>query len=503
LAIAPKVKSASKNEIRVSYSGFIIFASQILSVLTGLIFTLLLTRNMTKNEFGAWSFIFYLIGLFTLINGLFPFWATRFVARGKEDAVKTAISANFVVAVVATVVYLTFVSGVLGALHVSSIAPAIYLIAALQILNMYLIAVLEACLRSVKPQATGYGLLIEEVVKVVLAFAIFFGSGQLFLGALAGIVVGASVQAVFYTWLLRNYLRQAVHWGYLKEWLKGSAVFVYNVVGGQLLGFVLYLLILFGGESALANYQAAVTFSTVIGYAASLAFALYPKMLAQECPEDVVLSFKNVLMLALPMAAVALTMSTSLLTILNVSYSDASPILILLTVDALVVLVSQFYTQCLMGVETVDAEGKISIRHLLHSKIFKVFTLPYLQAAIALPADYYLLTRMLIADPLQAAVQAAVYVVAVNIVVHAITFVVAYALMHGEFKLIVPWKSVAKYVLASLVAGALLLVLPHTTTLTATFGKALAGVGVYAALLLVIDADARKLGRQITEEIRS
>jgi hypothetical protein len=453
---------------------------------------------MTSDEFGAWSFIFYLIGLFGLINGIFPFWATRFIARGNEGAVKTAVSANLAVAAVATIIYLPLVSVVLGALHVISVAPLIYLIAALQILNVYLIAALEACLRSLKPHAAGYGLLIEEVVKVALAFAIFIGTGQLFLGAIAGIVVGASVQAVFYIWLLKNYLRQPIHWGYLKEWLKGSAAFIYNIVGGQLAGFVLYLLVLFGGESALGDYQAAVTFSTVIGYASSLAFALYPKMLAEECPADVSTSFKNMLMLALPMVAVALTMSTSLLTILNASYSGAAPILILLTVDTLVVLVSQFYTQCLMGSETLDAEGKISIWHLARSKIFKVFTLNYVQAAIALPTVYYILTQTTLTGP----VQAAVYVVAVNIVAHVVTFAAIYALMRREFRLIVAWKSLAKYVFASLVAAVLLLVLPQTTTLAATFGKGLVGVGVYAVLLLAIDADARKLGRQIVEEIK-
>jgi hypothetical protein len=221
-------------------------------------------------------------------------------------------------------------------------------------------------------------------------------------------------------------------------------------------------------------------------------------MLAQECPADVTAAFKNMLMFALPMATVALTMSASLLVILNASYASASPVLVLLTVDALVVLISQFYTQCLIGAETLDAEGKISVRLLMRSKIFKVFTLPYVQAAIALPTDYYILTQVVIAEP----VQAAVYVVAVNIVVHAVTTAAIYALLHREFKLIVPWKSLSKYVLASLAAAGLLLVLPNTTTLMATLGKGLAGVGAYAALLLAIDADARKLVRQIVKEIR-
>jgi len=168
---------------------------------------------MTTGEFGAWNFIFYLIGLFAVVTPLFPFWATRFVARGKEGAIKTGVTANLIIALVATVAYLSLVAVILDALNVTSVALLIYLIAAVQIINLYLNGIFEACLRAVKPQATGYGLLIEEVIKVGLAYAIFLGTHQLFLGAIVGIVAGASVQAGFYLWLLKDYLRQAIHWG--------------------------------------------------------------------------------------------------------------------------------------------------------------------------------------------------------------------------------------------------------------------------------------------------
>lgn len=491
-----EVKRLSNGEIRVQYSGFIIFASQIVSLFTGLVFTLLLTRNMGTDEFGAWSLIFYLVGLFTLMSGLFPFWGTRFVARGKEGAVKTAVSANLVVALITMAFYLVLIPALLSILRVSSVELVIFLIAGLQIINVHLVGVFEACLRSVRPQATGYGLLIEEVVKVVLAFGIFTWTGQLFYGAIAGVVVGASVQIVFYAWLLRENFHHRIHFGYLREWVKGSTAFVYNVIGVQLAGGVLYQLVHFGGESALGDYQAAITFSTVIGYAGSLAFALYPKMLTKDCPEDIATSFKNMLMLALPMAAIALTISKSLLTVLNSSYGAASPILILLTFDALVVLVSQFYTQCLMGTETLDAGGKISFRQLVKSRIFKVFSLSYIQAAIALPTVYFLLSQNSLNS-----VQAALYVVGVGLSVHLISFAAIYGLMHREFSLTIPWKSVAKYVFAAFLAGIFLLIVPQTTTLVATFATMLLGIGVYAALLLSIDIDARKLVRRIGEEI--
>jgi O-antigen/teichoic acid export membrane protein len=493
------VKDLPKNPIRVQYSGLIIFASQILSLFTGLIFTLLLTRNMNTDEFGAWSFIFYLIGLFALFSGLFPFWATRFVARGKEGAIETAVSANLVVAIAATILYLPLVSVVLGALSITSVALAIYLIAALQIINMYMVAVFEACLRAVKPQSIGYGLLIEEAVKISVTFAIFWGTSQLFLGAITGIVIGASAQNIFYFWLLKDNLHQRIHWGYLWQWLKGSTAFIYNVIGGQLSGLVLYLLVFFGGESAIGDYQAAVTFTTIIGYTASVAYALYPKMLAQECQEDIVATFKYMLMFALPIATVTITMPQSLLTVLNASYGGASLVLVILTVDALIILVLQFYTQCLMGTETLDMEGKIAIRKLVQSKIFKVFTLPYVQAAISLPAAYIIFTQTRVAGP----AQAATYIAGISIVVHAITLGVIYKMIGRGFRLSAAWKSIVKYAFSALVAAVILIFLPYTTTLSTSFLKAFVGMAVYVGVLLAIDLDSRNLVRQIVKEIRS
>ena len=475
-----------------------IFAAQMLSLTTGIVFTLLLTRNMNTDQLGVWSIIFVVTGYFTLLSGVFPFWATRFVARGKEGAIKTAVLANLIVGLVATAIYLPLIFPVTSALGVSEGYLIVYLVASLQIINTFLIVILEACLRAVKPQAIAYGLLIEEVCKVSVAFVLIVGLKQLFLGAMISLIVGASVQALYYVWLLAKDLRQATQWNYLKEWLKGSVAFIYNAVGNQLVAFVFILLFLYGGQTASGEYQAAAVFRNRHWVCLFVGVCVVPEDVAGEYPDEVATSFKTMLMLAFPMAAIAITLSRSLLTILNAAYSVASPILVLLTVDTLVLLVSQFYTLYLLGIEKFDEAGKISLRQLVKSKIFKVFTVPYVQAAIAVPTVYYVLTQVGFVD----SVQAVVYVVAINIVVHVITFVALYGLMHREAKIPVAWKSVAKYAAASLVTAAVLYLLPHTTTLTATFGKLLVGVATYAALLLAVDADARKLVTQIWAEIR-
>jgi hypothetical protein len=151
-----------------------------------------------------------------------------------------------------------------------------------------------------------------------------------------------------------------------------------------------------------------------------------------------------------------------------------------------------------MGTEAFDAEGKISLRKLVKSKVFKVLSIPYIQAAIALPLAYLILTQMTVAGSMQAAV----YVIAILIGVHLSTFTGLYLFMRSSVRLPVAWKSIAKYVLASILMGIILFLLPNTSTLIFTVAKAFTGFSIYAALLLAIDTQARKLLRLIWEEIK-
>jgi hypothetical protein len=488
----------AKDEIRVQYSGFVIFGAQMLSIVTGLVFTLLLTRNMTESQFGIWSNIFDYTAYFTILSSLFPFWVTRFVARGKEGTIKTSLFASSILALVSMGIYLPLISSITTAIH-TEVYLVVYLIAALQILNAYLITNLESCFRGVKPQTIGYGFLIEEVVKVALALVVIVGFHEVFLGAMLGITLSALVQSVYYIRVLAGYLKEKVRWSYLKEWLKGSVLFVYTGIGGQLVSFVFVLLFIYGGQEARADYQAATTFTAIVGYSASLAVALYPRLLVKKCPDDQVsLSFKMVLMFAIPLAAVTIVMSESFLTVLNVAYAGAAPILVLLTFDMLITLVSQFYSSCLLGSEELDVEGKIPLRKLFRSKIFKVFSFPYVQAAIALPLVYFVLTQLQLAS-----VEAVMYVTVINIIVHLISFLGLYLLAHKFTRIVGVWKNIGRYLIISIVAAVTLLLLPPSTTILWTFGKAAVGLSIYAALLIAVDADARVLVRAIFQEAKS
>lgn len=483
--------------IRVQYSGFIVFAAQMLSVATGLVFTLLLTRNMTGPQFGIWSNIFDFTGYFTLLSGLFPFWVTRFVSRGKLGTVKTSFVANVFLASISIGIYLPLIFPIANAIHTEAYL-LVYVVASLHILNAYLIVNSESCLRGIKPQAVGNGLLLEEAVKVLLALLLIVGFQQLFLGAMLSLTVSASVQSLYYMRLLFDELKQKVRLSYLKEWLKGSTAVLYNSVGNQLLAFVFILLFVYGGQEARADYQAATTFANIVGYSSSAAYALYPRLLVKNYAQDeVALSFRTVLMLAIPLSVITIVMAKSFLMVLNTTYGEAWLVLIVLTIDMLIIVVSQFYLTYVLGSEGLDAEGKISLRQLARSKILKVFTLPYLQAVIALPSTYIILTQLQIAS----AVEAVLYVAAINIGIHITTLFGLYGFMRKKANLAVAWRSVGKYVFASIVAASVLFLLPNTTTILLTIGKAAVGIGTYILMLVAIDKEARELVTAVFQEI--
>ena len=74
--------------------------------------------------------------------------------------------------------------------------------------------------------------------------------------------------------------------------------------------------------------------------------------------------------------------------------------------------------------------------------------------------------------------------------------------MRNSARIPVAWVSIAKYVLASLIAAVALYLLPYPSTLFLTIAKTALGMAFYIGLLLVIDKQARNLVRLILDEVK-
>ncbi|MEM1767446.1 MAG: hypothetical protein QXD86_05840 [Candidatus Bathyarchaeia archaeon] len=381
----------AKSEVRVQYSGFVIFTSKLLSIVTGLAFQLMVARTVTTGEYGVWFNINDLVAYFTIFAGVLPFWAMRFASRGAEGAIKTGIISNFSISIVAATLYIITISLVSPTLGVEKYT-LIYMLGAIQIVECFLISVLEEFLRARKPQAIGYGLLMSELFKVFLGYVMIFRLGEALRGAIISIISAVAIQLMYYFIMIREDLREKSRIDYVKEWIKGSILNVYSIVGAQINNLIFILLFVYGGEEARGYYGAAAQIATVITYSSFLAFALYPKLLSGGNTRDVAQSLKTVLMFALPMTFGAFSLSDSYLLMLKSEYREAQLILMILAIDAFLATLSNFLSFILYGLEKVDEKWQISFRKLLRSKIFLGFSLPYLQASITVPTTFFILT---------------------------------------------------------------------------------------------------------------
>jgi len=487
-----------KNKIKLQYSGFIIFAAKMLSVGTGLAFQLMIARATTKPEYGIWFNMADLLSYFTLLSTALPFWTLRFTAREKEGAVKTGLMANLVISIIATAIYVPLVPFLTSALGVAPNYAYLYFIVSAQIIELHTVNMLSACIRAKRPQCLGYGLLIEEIVKVALAYFLIIELNQPLLGALLSLIVAYAIQISYFSKIVAEELKQKIRWAYVKEWIKGSLANIYNVIGNQVANFIFIMLFIYGGEAARSDYGAAAIVANVIPYSFFLAFALYPKLLAERKLEDITASLKLVLMFAIPMTIGAIAMPDSFVIILKSEYKESAIILRLLAIDALTRTLSQFFNSVIFGFERLDEKAKIPFKQLVKSNIFKVFTLPYIHSAITLPTAFYVLTNFAY-NPLQAAL----YVTIINMSARFTMFLILYIIVRKTVQVIIPWRNILNYVFAAAVMGVILYTIPHPTKITPTIGAAIAGGLIYIILLMIIDKEARSLIRSIWSEVRA
>ena len=487
----------TKSEIRLRYSGLIVFASKLLSVATGIAFVLMITRTVSEVEFGIWGNISDVSSYFVLLAAVLPFWTTRFVARNYAGSARTGLVANIFISVASASIYLALLPIILLALQIGAAYTILYTVISIEILELYTISALEAVLLAKQPQAIGYGLLIYEVCKVILGLILIIQLRLGLLGAIYSMISSYVIQIVFYTKLTAKELKESVKWTYLREWLKASLINIYNIVGNNIATFTLIFLFIYG-ESARSYYGAAVTIASVVAYSTFLAYALYPKLLSESNTKDVSTSLKIVLMFAIPMTTGAMVLSDSYLTILGLVYRDAIPVLLLLAISALCSSLSQVFNTVVMGTERLDAKAKIPFMELTKSRIFQIFTLPYIQSAITLPTTFFALFYVA-----KTQLEAATYLALISLVVGVAMLVCRYIIARKCLTFNFPWKNVAKYIIASAVMAAPLLAIPHPTRLLLTLGFTFLGGIIYFGILATIDQEARELTKSILNETKS
>jgi len=153
------------SNVRVTYSGLLYLLVGFSSIATGLVFSLIVARTLSAEEFGTWSLINIIIGYMVVSGSFINYWTIREMSRG-NDSGSTSFISNLSLSLGIIPIYIATV--ILFSENSNAIPES--MIFGLILVPLYLISTnLSGINTSFQPQVVSKGLVVFELGRVPLA----------------------------------------------------------------------------------------------------------------------------------------------------------------------------------------------------------------------------------------------------------------------------------------------------------------------------------------------
>jgi len=367
------------SDIRVTYSGLIAFVVGVISVFTGLFFTLIITRKLSPEEFGTWVLIGHMIFFFLVTERIISYWTIRQIARN-EKVGRTSILSSISFSFGSIPIYLLFVIIVA---HRSNVDLGVMFLGAILIPVQFVSQTLNVINLGHKPHVTSYSLLLFEAFKVPAGLSLVYFLGLGVEGAIIAIFVAYLARISLEIYFARQKLKEKFRFSTLRRWIKLSWISLYSHLSNNVwhLDAILYSLIT-GSVIGVAYYGVSMTIAGTLQHAGLISQALYPKLLAKGSYEHIKRNFTLMMYFAIPLLGLSVIFSRPALFALNPLYEEAYLIVIILSFKTFFLIFRNLLDRILLGIETIDVEHNPSFSKLRTSKLFFVPTRKIIHFAI-------------------------------------------------------------------------------------------------------------------------
>lgn len=369
------------SHIRVTYSGLVSFGTVLLTVFTGLAFTLIVTRNLSQEEFGTWSLIGSLIVLVMVFDPISTYWVTRHVARNEKASI-TALGSNMLFSVAAIILYFGII---LVMTYTTDADFHVLLYSMIMVPLLYMGKEMKGILSGFRPQAVSYGLLVFEVIKIPIGFVTIYWLDLGIQGAITTTILSQSCMIGYYTISIREKLKEKFQWDLFKKWLKLSWLPLFNGNTDRLVNLdaTIYSTIV-GSVSGLAYIGASKALANIISMTTYLSSGLYPKLIASKKGEYIEMVFKRTLLFTIPILGLALVFAKPGLWIINPIYVDGVLIVYAWAFTHFTYVFHALFSSSLLGLENVDEKTNPKFKEFLKSKLFTVPAVDLIGRAVGL-----------------------------------------------------------------------------------------------------------------------
>jgi hypothetical protein len=433
------------SNIRVTYSGLIGLLISSITMIIGMIFVLITTRELTEIELGTWALIGSLMSYVIIIEPIISYWTVRETARGIESQ-KTAIFSSLGFSIVGTVIYLIiiFLVGNQTNIEINYLYFASILIP-LTFINRTLTAINLGW----KPQAESYSILGLDLAKTSAAILLVY---ILQLG-LEGVIISLFIAQIVSIGILFSNAKEKIlgkiKKEHLKKWIKFSWVPVYTKFSTLIVFDVLIFTIIVDSVVGIAYWSVSMVIANLSRITNQLSRVVYPKLLEGGKKEHLQENLVRTMYFLLPICAISITFARPGLFALNPIYEHIWMIVIFLTIKAFLRIIGKSFSQGIEGIEKVDFNENSTFLNYAKSSLFKIPTIRLIQRIIYLSSLTIILIFM--KDSGSSELELVVYWSAIVMVVE-IPFTITFLLMvRKKFPFNVDWKSISKYLMSAIV----------------------------------------------------
>jgi O-antigen/teichoic acid export membrane protein len=359
------------SSIRVTYSGLIGFVIGLVSIVTGLIFVLVVTRRLSPEEFGIWSIIGNMVFYFLISERIVSYWTVREISRGKVVG-KTAIMSSGALSIISIPIYIA-VAFVISLQ--TNIDPMLMIFGALLVPVQFVSQTLVLINMGHKPHVKSYGLIIFEALKIPAGLALVYFLDLGVEGAIITIFLAYVGRIIVQYYFAKSKISGNYNFKIFKNWFKLSWIPLYSYLTNSIwtIDVVLYSLITHS-VLGVAYYSAALTIAAIVKHSGMISQALYPKLLAKGNYQHIQDNFSRLLYFSIPLLGISIIFAKPALFALNPEYVISEFIVIILTIKMFFWVLRDVFDKILLGIETVDIENNLSFSTLSKSNLFFVPT---------------------------------------------------------------------------------------------------------------------------------
>jgi len=365
--------------IRVTYTGLISLIGGIISVFTGIIFTLIITRTVTPEEYGTWGLILGLITYVMLIGPIVSYWSTRDTARNIQSG-KTAIWSSMLLSIGAISIYI-LISYLMS--DYTNVEKNVLLFAAILVPTMFLNGILIAINLGWKPHAISYGTLAYGISSVPLALFLIYYLDFGVTGIIISVFLANIASIIILFYYAKEKITNQFNKTILKKWLKFSWIPIYPGIPILVAGFDISIFtIITSSVIGLAFWAAAMVLPAMISHTGLISRAIYPKLLEEKTKEFMSENLTLVFYFGIILVSLVVTFARPGLYALNPIYEIAFPVAIIMSFETFLTVLTNIFLLSLAGIEKVDKFENSTFKDYLKSKLFFPQTIRLIQTCI-------------------------------------------------------------------------------------------------------------------------